>query len=1091
MSDDFNKDPDSKKELEDFLAQFDKISNDFSNRPKETSPANQPSSSPDLLDKTDFPSNPRKISVNMIELEAKYGDGGMEETREKEKSSQKKTGVAMSKTKKKRKHRFNALKLIRNLIVLFAALGVCLAVWASVIIIKLPPLNDDIYSMLPQNSTIYDDQGKIIDNLYLQGNGLRTNLDYTQIPKQLIDSFIAVEDKTFWEHKGFNFIRIAGAIWDSATSGTSIKGTSTITQQLARNLYLENKRSMTRKISEAWYAIQLERKFSKQQIISAYLNSTYLGSNSNGVAAASQSYFSKDVKELNLAECALLASIPKSPARYSPMATISNDNLTDAESMDIIERNEDFTIIYKDDYIPRQQLILSFMEEQGYITAAEKQEALNYSIRDSLKPGGDQSANISSYFQSFLVKQVTNDLMAEFKLSEEDARDLVYNGGLKIHSTLNLNTQKAVEGIYASTGNFPGVANLKKDKKGNVMDAGGKNVLYYAYNNMFDSEGNFVLSSDEFKKNPDGSLTIYKGNRLNFFRTQVQGKEDISVEFKPMYYMEKGIFYSIGTSYTSYLLIPSEYKKRDKDGNLILSKEMFEKSSIAQLKDNNSIVISPEYYQLGQKVMQPQSAIVIMDYRTGAVKAMVGGRGMTGKMLYNRAIQPRQPGSAIKPISVYAPVLQRTVDGIEGAGGAGGKVQWTAATAIEDKATTRNGKVWPKNWYNGYRGWMTLRKSIEESVNTNAVKVWEDLGAGDSAAFLKKLGVTTVTESGSVNDMNPAALALGGMAKGISPLEMAAAYSAFPNKGIYTEPSAYTKITYRSGDVLFEKKPDQRRVMDPGVAFIMTDILRTTVSNGIAGRASFPGQPVAGKTGTTSDNYDAWFVGVTPYYSAAVWIGNDVNIQLTQGSPAAAKLWSQVMAQVHKGLPGGSFPPIPANVVSASIDTTTGDLASQFSIAAGTARSEYFIRGTVPSKYGVPRTSGDEEDGSKTVTICADTGCLATPYCKNRLSRTYMAEEKPSYYCHLHNLNPDDYPVTPGLTADPDFQWDGVYHNDPGAPAPDQYKPTSPPPAPVPPPEPTPDPNGNSGGGGNADENNQNSGSPPTDSDGGIPDWLR
>lgn len=1107
MSDDFKKDPEGKKEIDDFLAQFDKISNDFSKGPTNTSPNEEPDFTDFFMDAEGSGTYEKMqvTAVNMIDLETKYG-GRMDRLQDndhdipnsdihkrttaeatKNKVSLAKTGVVMAKNKKKKKHRFNLLVFVRNLIILFAALGICLAVWASVIIIKLPPLNDDIYSMLPQNSTIYDDQGKIIDNLYLQGNGLRTNLDYTQIPEQLVNSFIAVEDKTFWDHKGFNFVRIIGAIWDSAISGTSIKGTSTITQQLARNLYLENKRSMTRKISEAWYAIQLERKFTKQQIISAYLNSTYLGSNSNGVAAASQSYFSKDVKDLNLAECALLASIPKSPAKYSPIATISNDNLTDAESMDIIQRNDDFTIIYRDDFVPRQNLVLNFMEDQGYISAKQKQEALAYSIRDALKPGGDQSADISSYFQSFLVRQVTNDLMTEFKLSEEDARDLIYNGGLKIHSTLNLNTQKAVESIYASTGNFPGVANLKKDKNGNVMDSNGKNVLYYAYNNMFDSEGNFILSSGEFKKNPDGSITVLKGNRLNFYRTQVQGKEDVSVEFKPMYYMEKGIFYSIGTSYTSYVLIPSEYKTRDKDGNLVLSKEMFKKSSVAKIRDDGTILISPEYYQLGQKVMQPQSAVVIMDHKTGAVKAMIGGRGMSGKMLYNRATQPRQPGSAIKPLSVYAPVLQRTLDGIQSGGNVGGKIQWTAATAIEDKAMTRNGKVWPKNWYNGFRGWMTLRKSVEQSVNVNAVKVWEDLGANASSDFLKKLGVTTVVESGSVSDMNPAALALGGMVKGISPLEMAAAFASFPNKGVYIEPSAYTKITYRSGDLLFEKKPNQKRVMDPGVAYIMTDILRTTVSNGIAGGASFGGQPVAGKTGTTSDNYDAWFVGVTPYYSAALWIGNDVNIQLTQGSPAAARLWSKVMSQVHKGLPTGSFPSNPGNVVTATVDTTTGDLASQYSIAAGTAKSELFLKGTVPTKYGTPRAGSDgDTEGTKTVTICANTGCLATPYCKNRLSKTYSSNESPPYYCHLHNLNPTDYPITPGMTTDPNFNWDGVYNNDPGAPAPEEYKPPSPPNIPKPSPDPPPEPGGNNGSG----ENN-NSGNSQGNTDEGTPDWLR
>jgi len=243
---------------------------------------------------------------------------------------------------------------------------------------------------------------------------------------------------------------------------------------------------------------------------------------------------------------------------------------------------------------------------------------------------------------------------------------------------------------------------------------------------------------------------------------------------------------------------------------------------------------------------------------------------------------------------------------------------WTAASVIDDAPLVLNNKLWPKNWYSGYRGLHTLRRSVEQSVNVNAVKVFNDLGATTSLAFLKKLGVTSVVESGSVNDMNPAALALGGMTNGISPLQMAAGYGTFANQGFYVKPVTYSTVTNKRGEILLENTAAKEQVMDRGVAYIMTDILRTTVTNGIAKAAAIGSHPVAGKTGTTTDNYDAWFVGMTPHYSAALWIGNDINLELSQGSVAAARLWSKIMKQVHSGLPQGSFPKA-ENVVSVTV----------------------------------------------------------------------------------------------------------------------------------------------------------------------------
>ncbi|MDD2484050.1 MAG: PBP1A family penicillin-binding protein [Eubacteriales bacterium] len=958
------------------------------------------------------------------------------------------------KRKKHKKYRINVKRLLFTLLCGFGILCVATGIWASVIIATTPDIDaDNLYSMLSENSVLYDDSGKEIESLFASGVGLRTNLNYTDMPEDLVDAFVSIEDKTFWEHKGFNIVRIFGAIWGSLTSGDSIRGTSTITQQLARNLYLEDTkslRSLERKVKEAYYAVQLERQLSKEQIVEAYMNTIYLGSGANGVEAASQTYFSKSASDLTLAQCAVLASIPKSPNKYSPIKRLDNIDIEDPDSLDFIYRGEEYSIWYEDDYKDRQSLVLQFMKEQNKITEEEYTNAIAEDIRAEIKPTISASSDISSYFADYVIDEVKTDLMKEYDMSEEDAEYRIYNGGLRIKTTMNLSIQKIAEAEFNKNDNFPKVIGLRKDDNGNALDSSGR-ILLYKYSNMFDDEGRFVLAPGEFKKNDDGSMTVYKGKRLNFFRTEVAGAIDQSVEVKPMYQIEDGIFYSIPGAY---LLIPAEYKTRDEEGNLILSKEFFEKKGDEIPLQSEGLVFSNFYYQLQGRVIQPQSAMVIMDYKTGGIKAMVGGRSLSGKLLFNRATATRQPGSSIKPMAVYGPALQNSADLAQGSESSDAKI-WTAASLIDDAPYVVNGKLWPKNWYSGYKGLCTLRQCVEQSINVASVKVFSNIGAETSVSYLKKLGVTSIVESGDVNDMNAAALALGGMTKGISPLQMTAAYGTFGNEGVYTQPVSYTTVTTKKGDSLLEKKPREEKVFDKVIAFIMTDILRTTVTNGIAGSAAIGSHPVAGKTGTTTDNYDAWFVGLSPYYSAAVWIGNDINLELSQGSVSAARLWSKVMRQAHSGLAAASFPKS-ADVVTASIDTKSGKRPSDLSALdpRGTVRSEYFAPGTVPV---------ETDDIHVSVKLCNDSGYLATPYCTNVSTKVLVRRpsdsnltygsykvgdidyEAPNYYCNKHNLDPATYPIDPAVTLDDSFVWNEDNSEEPTEPG--EEEPTEPTPS--------------------------------------------
>ncbi|MDD2189353.1 MAG: transglycosylase domain-containing protein [Eubacteriales bacterium] len=1036
MSDEFKKN-DKQSEIDSFLEKFDKISDDFDRSLNKTEQQNKatddkydPSQSEGTV-KTRLERLSESKTQNLfISLKERIGFAKKgNPAPELDEGSMKK-----NLNDKKKRYTVNKKQLLKAVLFLFLGLGLIVGGLIISIIVKTEPIEPgNIYSRLAENSILYDDEEVIIDSL-LTSDGLRTNISYSDLPQNLVDAFVSIEDKTFWDHNGFNVIRIFGAIKESVFEGEGISGTSTITQQLARNLYLaetKSDRTFERKIVEAYYAVLLENALKKEQILEAYLNTIFLGFGTNGVQAASQAYFSKDVQELSLPECAALASLPQAPDRYALVKRYESEQVTE-DDPNIIRRGETYTLVYNDTFIQRKNLVLSFMLDQGKITQAEYDEAMAADLRASINPSEDTANEISSYFADFAIDSVVHDLMEELNLSESEAKQMIYNNGLRIYTTMNSRIQKIAEQEFANNNNFPSVAGLKKDGAGNILNAGG-NILLYSYDNYFNEDGTFVLSPDEYQIASDGEMILLSGKRLNFYKTEVQGKTDYSVEFKDMYLVRDNVFYSIKGGV---IKIPQEYKSKDKDGNLVISAQFFKDYPGFFRFINEGAALDKKNYMLKQQVVQPQSAMVIFDYKNGGIKAMVGGRNIEGRQLFNRADRPRQPGSAIKPMGVYGPALQSGVDkansgnlNIASEGNSYGAL-WTAASVIDDAPLTIQGKLWPKNWYSGYRGLYTMRQSIEQSVNVNAVKVFSEIGVPVSTSFLKKLGVSTLVESGDVNDMNAAALALGGMSRGVSPLEMVAGYGAFANQGYYTKPIAYSKVTNKKGEVILENSAVKTKVMDEGVAFIMTDMLRTTVSNGIAGAASIGSHPVAGKTGTTSDNYDAWFVGYTPSLAASVWIGNDVNIELSQGSVSAAKIWSKIMKQVHVGLPAGSFPAA-ANVASVPIDIKSGRLASELSSLdpRNTVRNEYFVSGTQP-------TTSDNVHVA--VNMCSDSNYMATPYCYNVVSsvfvkRPYTADprvgdyayEMPSYYCNIHNPDLTAYPIDPSTTLNPDNMWDG------------------------------------------------------------------
>lgn len=906
-----------------------------------------------------------------------------------------------------------AKKIIRILLLVILALVLAVAVYTAVVIAKAPKIDpDNIYSFLNESSILYDDEENQIYSVYAGDEGNRTNIEYNQIPEDMINAIVSIEDKTFWKHHGFNIIRILGAIKNSIFSGEQISGTSTLTQQLARNIYLDNERTYARKIKEAYYTICLEKKLTKEQIIEAYLNTINFGYGTYGIQSAANAYFSKDAEDLDLLECAALAALPQSPTNNALVLRLEKGSVS-SDDKNIISQDNDWIYYYNGEASKeRRDTVLEFMCEQGYITSEERDETLLASLKKHINLSNTSSSSFASYFTDYVIDEVVADLQASEGMDENQAREYVYNGGLKIYTTLSSDAQEIVEKEYSDTSNFPGTANLSTDGNGNILSTSG-GILLYNYSSYFNSDGDFTLYSSEFKWRKDGSLLIKKNKRLSFYQTEVDGKTDYNIEFKNMYTKENGFFYSIEGGVLS---IDAKYKSMSKNGNMIISADFFENEKTADffVESGSNLVVKSSNYTLRQKINQPQSAMVIVDNDTAQIKAMIGGRGASGRLLYNRATSTRQPGSSIKPLAVYSSALQQ---GFEAAKSGqkqsftymyddyGSNVStsgtygsyWSAASIINDAQMTVNGQVWPKNFYSGYKGFVTMREAVQQSINVCAVKVFVEVGPEYAAAQLKKFGITSVVESGDVNDMNAAALALGGMTNGISPVEMAGAYTTLANLGTYTEPVSYTKVTDRNGDVLLKNTQESHEVLDAGVAWIMDDILRTTVTNGIANAAAIGVQPVAGKTGTTDDKVDAWFCGFTPQYTASLWIGNDVNIQLTEGSTAAARLWSKIMQQICAKFPTESFKSAPSNVIRYN--------------------GEYFVSGT-QSNISMPKLT-------ETVEVCAESGELPTPECTNIKEKTFsvsagkegaseaLENKLPKYYCHIHNSNTSKYPINP------------------------------------------------------------------------------
>ena len=795
--------------------------------------------------------------------------------------------------------------------------------------------------LMIQSSTILDRNENLVEKIENLEN--RTIVKLSDVPEHLINAFISTEDERFYSHKGVDPIGIAKSLIDTARG--RIRGGSTIAQQLARNMYLSNERKIERKLKEAYLAIKITDSIKREGVLEAYLNRVFLGQHSYGVQSASQGYFSKDVKDLTIAESALLAAIVQSPTNYSLYKTIKPENVSDESAVikDLNIGGQVYKAVYNPKVLDRQKYVLKKMYELKKITKEEYDNAVNEDVFSAINPNKGFEREVSTYFTEYVKYQVAEKLMKKFNYTKEEAWDKIYNGGLTIHSTMDQNIQKNLEKLYADFANAmnapryggPSFAAFKRDRASNITDEKG-NIILYKKANLLDENNNVIIPKGEFSIDSDNSLKI-NSQRVSIYQNVLS-----MASFYTVNDQNNLVTHGIGN-----FQLPEQGVTVENDKSFKISASVFENyKDFYSVNENGNLVLNSKYFQVDEKgTVQPQSSSVVLDHKTGQLIAIIGGRETTGHPL-NRAYRvPRQPGSTMKPLGVYIPALDNG---------------YTAATAIEDAPHYNDKKeLWPKNWYNGYRGLQTLRESLVQSINVNAVKTLEDIGIEKSKEYFKKFGLinednelddTYVSRSESVdhNDENLSSMALGGMTRGMTNLKMTGAYAAIANDGRYNEPISFTKVVDSTGKTILEPEQKQRQVTSKENAFIMRDILKG-VPDVMAHGAKHPTIEVSGKTGTTDDVQDSWFVGFTPYYTIGTWIGFDnQHIKLNNNNSMAATLWGKVNRIVLEGKEPKKFDGPSENIIRKYVSIRTGLLATE-----GTEKAiyEYFVKGTEPTKY--------------------------------------------------------------------------------------------------------------------------------------------
>lgn len=783
-------------------------------------------------------------------------------------------------------------------------------------------------------SVIYDANGNVEKELSTFDSN-REYIYFEDIGDTVINAFVAIEDERFWQHNGIDVKGILRAgikgIANIARGGSMDEGASTLTQQLIKNqIYNVGMGEITfmdrleRKIQEQYLALELEKKYSKEEIIEYYLNTIYLGRGVHGVQAAAQRYFGKDVSDLTISEAAAIAGITQNPSQYDPVA-------------------------YPEASAKRRRMVLDKMLELDYITQNEYDIAMADDVYARIREEHniqEANDNVNSYYEDAILDQLEKDLSEIYNVSRAEASRMIYREGYSIYSVQDKDIQAICDSVI--------------------------------------NEPSYLGTSN--KVGLDYQLTI-----------SVNGSE---------------VNYSTGHLLNYYAKLTGNSKYNNIYANADAARAAADGFKEAKLNETGGTYIA-ETFTLSP---QPQFAFTIIDQKTGFVKAMVGGRGeKTANRGLNRATDsPRQPGSVFKILAAYLPLIDT------------GKA--CLATPIKDEAYQYTGGGSVHNWWGGsYRGYCSVRVGIRDSMNVLAVKAITMATPDVAFDYLIDLGFTTLAD----DDLDPAtgarltdrtqSAALGGLSYGVTTYEMAAAYASIANDGVYNKPVLYSKVVDHDGNVIIDNTtPTSHRVMKSTTAWQLIEAMKSVVTSGTGTPALLKsGIKCAGKTGTTSSHYDLWFAGMTPYYTGAIWMGFDSNVDM--GSWNTHKyMWRDIMDQIaalEQQDKTVDFPK-PDGITSITLCKITGKLpGEECPTITDYCSSDFSPGGTC---------SGHEQ-----VEICMDSFCVATSGCEN--TQTFVVEEDengdkkfadaPSEIvyteeeCPLHPELPDGYMVSTSAGA--------------------------------------------------------------------------
>ena len=761
---------------------------------------------------------------------------------------------------------FIKIGLISFVLIFFVITSIGIAVWylwSS----NLPYIGSLKDYNPPIITEIFDDKGQVIAQF---SDERRILVPLEEISYHTIKAFIAAEDDRFFQHKGIDFLSIVRAFFKNIKARRIEQGGSTITQQVTKSLLLKNPaRTYKRKVREALLSLQIEREFSKEEILSLYLNQIYLGHGQYGVEAASQTYFGKEASELNVAESALLAGLAQAPSKDSPIKHFNRAKT-------------------------RQRYVLERMKAEGFINDKEYEEALATPLH--IQQDKHEALEKAAHFIEHIRRII----------EQKYGRHLLYKGGLKIYTTVNLEMQVAAKDAVVS-----GIREF--DKREGFRGPIGRVSP--------EDENLFTQQMREHLKN--NSLEIGTITEAMVVKVDSKKKETLvrigdQLGLLPLSGMKWARMADVEKAYF-------ETKLED-------PAEVLAPGDIILVKIIKDLEGSPRWILSLEQTPQADAALICLDTKTGQVKAMVGGVDFS-KSQFNRATQARrQPGSAFKPI-IYTTALDHG---------------FTPSSIIIDApfispiGDEEEDRLWkPKNYKEKFFGPTLLRTGLIKSRNIITIKILEKIGVRNAVTYAKQMGI----ESPLNADLS---LALG--SSGTSLLELTRAFSVFANNGTLLKPIFITKVVDRNGKILEESHPSFADSLSPETTAVMTDLLQAVVKEGTGWRIKALKRPVAGKTGTTDDLRDAWFLGFTPSVVTGVWVGYDDRRPMGKGetgSRAASPIFLYFMREILKGKPIVPFEH-PEGVVITKIDAKTGLLASPFSEKTC---FQAFKKGTEPTLY--------------------------------------------------------------------------------------------------------------------------------------------